>query len=283
VKRKIKLIISAFAILCSVGLCGQGAFATDGIDPNKEITEAPATFTFQEGDSKVGAEGNDCSSRSFLGMNPWDCGLGDQSWEEENIKGSILTIIMNISHDFTIIAAYLMLGFIIYGGYRYMFSGGDAGHVVAGKKTLFHSFLGLGIIIMANIIFNGIRFGLLSGSTSSGHEVGGVKVTLGDSNPGQLFASSFSWIVGIAGVVALIFIVYGAILYITSSGDSNKLKRAKDTIIYAAIGLLIVGLAEAISSFVTSKIQEAKKEGTKPQSAIVKVISLEEINHEENC
>ena len=279
-KRKIKLIISAFAILCSVFIGGQGAFAFEGIDPKAEVTEDPKPFTFSSEESRVGTASDNC--RTFLGMNSWDCGLSDKSWEEENIKGAILTIIMNVSHDFTIIAAYLVLGFIIYGGYRYMFSGGDAGHIVAGKKTLFHSFLGLGIIIMANVIFNAIRFGLLSGSTATTQSVGGVDVTLGDSDPGKLFASSFSWIVGIAGVVAVIFIVYGAILYITSSGDSNKLKRAKDTIIYAAIGLIIVGLAEAISSFVTSKLQEAKTQG-QPTSAIVKVISLEEINHEENC
>lgn len=281
-KRKIKLIAAAFAILCSVFLCGQSNYAF-AIDSGAEIHDDPQPYTFSSNNGTMEYNAGAENCRHFLGMDSWDCKLNDQSWDEDHIAGAILQIITNLAHDFTIIAAYLILGFIVYGGYRYMFSGGDAGHVVAGKKTLFHSFIGLAIVMLSNIIFNAIRFGLLSGSEAKNVTVGGVPVTIGASDAADLFMSSFSWIVGIAGVVALIFIVYGAILYITSNGDANKVKRAKDTIIYAAIGLLIVGLAEAISSFVSSKIQEAKNEGQQPTSAIVKVLSMEEINHEENC
>jgi hypothetical protein len=57
----------------------------------------------------------------------------------------------------------------------------------------------------------------------------------------------FSWIVG---VVAVIMVIFGGFRYITSGGDSNKVSSAKNTILYALIGLIIVALAQAIVIFV---------------------------------
>ena len=51
------------------------------------------------------------------------------------------------------------------------------------------------------------------------------------------------------GTVAVVVIVIGGITYITSTGDAAKLQRAKSTIIYAAIGLIICALAAAIVNF----------------------------------
>ena len=57
-------------------------------------------------------------------------------------------------------------------------------------------------------------------------------------------------IILVAGVIAVVFIIYGGIQYMTSAGDSSKTKKAKDTILYAAIGLIICALAFAIVNFV---------------------------------
>ena len=57
-------------------------------------------------------------------------------------------------------------------------------------------------------------------------------------------------IILVAGVIAVVFIIYGGIQYMTSAGDSAKTKKAKDTILYAAIGLIICALAFAIVNFV---------------------------------
>ena len=57
-------------------------------------------------------------------------------------------------------------------------------------------------------------------------------------------------IILIAGVIAVVFIIYGGIQYMTSAGDAGKTKKAKDTILYAAIGLIICALAFAIVNFV---------------------------------
>ncbi len=59
-------------------------------------------------------------------------------------------------------------------------------------------------------------------------------------------------IIGITGTIAVVFIVIGGINYITSNGDAGKLKKAKDTILYACIGLVISALAFAIVNWVIS-------------------------------
>ena len=46
----------------------------------------------------------------------------------------------------------------------------------------------------------------------------------------------------------------GGVGYMTSSGDAGKVKKAKDTILYGVIGLVIVALSFAIVNFVISNI-----------------------------
>jgi hypothetical protein len=58
----------------------------------------------------------------------------------------------------------------------------------------------------------------------------------------------------IVGIIAVIMIIYGGLRYITSGGDSAKITSAKNTIIYALIGLVVVALAQFIVKFVLNKV-----------------------------
>jgi hypothetical protein len=57
----------------------------------------------------------------------------------------------------------------------------------------------------------------------------------------------------IVGIVAIIMIIYGGFRYITSGGDSGRVGNAKNTLIYAVIGLIIVALAQVIVHFVLNQ------------------------------
>ena len=57
----------------------------------------------------------------------------------------------------------------------------------------------------------------------------------------------------IVGIVAVIMIIVGGFRYITSGGDSGNISSAKNTIIYAVIGLVIVALAQFLVQFVLDK------------------------------
>lgn len=57
-------------------------------------------------------------------------------------------------------------------------------------------------------------------------------------------------IIAVVGLVSVIFVIIGGINYMTSAGDAAKLEKAKKTILYALIGLIICALAFAIVNFV---------------------------------
>jgi hypothetical protein len=58
----------------------------------------------------------------------------------------------------------------------------------------------------------------------------------------------------VVGIVAVIMIVVGGFKYITSGGDSGNITSAKNTIVYAVIGLVIVALAQFLVKFVLNKV-----------------------------
>ena len=212
------------------------------------------------------------SCEKLLGLQSWDCGVAKDTsgWQgNENLTKNIWTIVANISNNILVIAAYLVLGYVIYGGYLYLLAGGDSGKVANGKKTLIHAFTGLAIVMLAKIIVSTIHVALLgSAGAFSGECAVAADNTncLGVTGANTLVTNLIQWTIGIAGLVAAGFIVIGAIGYITASGDSAKLQKAKNTIIYALIGLAIVGLAEVITGFVSSSIRDAQKNALKPQT-----------------
>lgn len=60
----------------------------------------------------------------------------------------------------------------------------------------------------------------------------------------------------LVGVVSVIMIIVGGFRYITSGGDSSNVSSAKNTIIYAIIGLVVVALAQFIVQFVLNKVTQ---------------------------
>ncbi len=61
----------------------------------------------------------------------------------------------------------------------------------------------------------------------------------------------------IAGLIATIFFVLGGVGYITSSGNPEALDRSKRTILYSAIGLVVVLGAFVLSNIVTDLASSA--------------------------
>jgi len=57
----------------------------------------------------------------------------------------------------------------------------------------------------------------------------------------------------VVGIVAVIMIIIGGFKYITSSGDSNNISSAKNTIMYAIVGIVIAALAQVIVRFVLKR------------------------------
>ena len=57
-------------------------------------------------------------------------------------------------------------------------------------------------------------------------------------------------VIGILGLVCVVVMIIGGVNYMTSSGDAGKVKKAKDTILYGLIGLVVCVLAFALVNWV---------------------------------
>ena len=61
-------------------------------------------------------------------------------------------------------------------------------------------------------------------------------------------------VIGVLGLVCVVVMIIGGVNYMTSSGDTGKVKKAKDTIHYGVIGLVVCALAFAIVNWVIGGI-----------------------------
>ncbi|MBR3256946.1 hypothetical protein IKG02_01500 [Candidatus Saccharibacteria bacterium] len=58
----------------------------------------------------------------------------------------------------------------------------------------------------------------------------------------------------VIGILAVIMIIFGGITYTTSAGDSAKVTKAKNIILYGIVGLIVAILAYAIVNFVLTQL-----------------------------
>jgi len=58
----------------------------------------------------------------------------------------------------------------------------------------------------------------------------------------------------ILGALSVIFVVVGGLQYVLSAGNPQKTKQARETILYAVVGIVIAAGAFAIVSFITGRL-----------------------------
>ena len=77
-----------------------------------------------------------------------------------------------------------------------------------------------------------------------------------------VFRQVTNTILYIVGIIAVIMLIVGGIKYVVSGGDSKKVTDAKNTVLYAIIGLVVCLLAFAIVNFVISALPSGESTGT---------------------
>lgn len=79
----------------------------------------------------------------------------------------------------------------------------------------------------------------------------------GQFNQGNLMGTVnaiINIIVGLVGFIAVVVLIIGGISFITSQGDTAKVTKARNTILYGIVGLVVSLLAFAIVNFVLGSI-----------------------------
>ena len=115
-------------------------------------------------------------------------------------------------------------------------------------------------IILPALIMGVITVVVASGGVSALTLQEGAEAARCDGCPRDLFGDTgvfkqvTNTILYIVGIIAVIMLIIGGIRYVISGGDSKKVTDAKNTILYAIIGLVIAFLAFAIVNFVVSAL-----------------------------
>ena len=71
---------------------------------------------------------------------------------------------------------------------------------------------------------------------------------------GTVVSRAIDWVLYAAAIVAVIYLIYGGILYITAGGDAEKATKGRTAVINAVIGIIIIVLALVIIRWATGAI-----------------------------
>lgn len=112
---------------------------------------------------------------------------------------------------------------------------------------------------------SGFAFAQSSILDNLGNAGKGMGTAAGDGAPTKdltsIIGSIIRVILTLLGVLLLVYIVYGGVLWMTAGGDVEDVKKAKAIIQQAIIGVAIILAAYAISEFIVSRLASAALEG----------------------
>lgn len=118
------------------------------------------------------------------------------------------------------------------------------------KQKILISLIALGSVIgLASVMSQPVMANGFGDEINKGLEQVGGKQT---ASANDVIKTIINALLFFIGVVAVIMIIWAGIQYTTSAGDSNKVATAKNTIVYAVIGLIVAIFAYAIVNFVVS-------------------------------
>ena len=108
--------------------------------------------------------------------------------------------------------------------------------------------------------------GPVGGGTSDGSPAGGTAggggATL-DNPLGASFEAIVKGVItaalGLTGVLALLAFIYGGLIWMISGGDSSKVKKGKDAMMWAVFGIIVIFASYAVVSFVFTALGVAAK------------------------
>lgn len=110
----------------------------------------------------------------------------------------------------------------------------------------FACILGFFLLVTTNIDAQGELYGL--------EKV--TEVPVPKESPGAFVGKIIKYILGLVGAILVALIIYGGVLYATSAGNEEKVKKAKRVLTYAIVGTIIIAASFAITSYIISALEK---------------------------
>lgn len=149
------------------------------------------------------------------------------------IAAAILEIMLRLASMFAIV-------YISWAGFTYITSAGAPDKTAQARKQIINASAGLVITIVAGTLVSQVISILRPSGNAAADTATIVRVM------------QLAYAVG--GALAVVMIVVGGLKFVTSNGDPSSITSARNTILYALVGLVIVLLASAITSFTIGSV-----------------------------
>ena len=151
------------------------------------------------------------------------------------------------------IIAYVAVLFIVIGGIMYVMSGMGGGNETlkkAAQNTLTFAIIGLAIAAAGPSFLKEIKTIVLGGPNA------GMPTNLNQA-PSliEIIRRALTFLLSIIGILAIISLMIGGIMYVLAAGSVDIAKRATKTIAYSLVGIIVAGLALILVSRVATLIQ----------------------------
>lgn len=167
----------------------------------------------------------------------------------------------------------LAIVFFVLGGFRILTAAGNEEKFAKGKTILLYSVIGFIATISSYYILAQV-IDILTGGVITSFEYSRTII-----NPLNLFptkpTAAFEFysgrilgtLISLIGVVAVLVFIYAGFLWMTASGNEEKIAKAKQTMIYAVIGIAAVFGSYTALNFVYRPVYDILNSGNLPPSA----------------
>ncbi len=143
----------------------------------------------------------------------------------EGLLNSILGFLQGI-------IAILSLIMIVIGSLIYMTAAGDDKKLGTGKMIITASLVGLALALAAPSFLKQIGE-ILGWGTTDSSDVAGAKTIL------EILQTALNFLLSVVGIIAIIMLVVGGLMYLLSAGDEDRMKTGKTIVIYSLIGIAV--------------------------------------------
>ena len=141
--------------------------------------------------------------------------------------GNVLSALLGV-------VAFISIIFIIIGAVMYMLSAGNEQAVERAKKTITGAVVGLAIAAAAPTFLKEIKTILGGASGTNADDIVNKAYTLKD-----IAINVLNFLLSVTGIVAIIGLIVGAIFYLTSYGDEERMEKGKKILVASIIGIII--------------------------------------------
>ncbi|MCL2002036.1 pilin [Candidatus Saccharibacteria bacterium] len=200
----------------------------------------------------------------FFNLRPWYHGLTISGGTElcRPVAGSgattggnniemrifIWRIVGNVADILLTLIGYAAVLFVLVGGFWVMFSSGDPAKMARGKTTIGNALIGVVIAVCASGAVRFINDALFVSGTEPTitADPGGVNISGAPTDTDAMWMSAVSNFLFMMGIAAVAMVVWGGVKLSASAGNPQAQAKAKNTVIFALAGMVVMVLAGAL-------------------------------------